>query len=574
MKKHDIEDMSLRIETIWREAESRILSDIVRRIKKTDRITSTADYQINRLVSMGRTTEEIERELLRALNMTYPEMYELYDEVANWQYVRNEDLYLQINSNFVPPEENEQLKQISAAVKKQTADELANFAQSYGFSILVNGKKVFTPFATYYQQYIDTAIQDILDGSRDYNSVIRNVVSQMTNSGLRRVDYASGHSNRVPVAVRRAVLTGVAQITGKIAEMNAAELGTDYYEVDWHAGARPEHRVWQGKVYSHDELISKCGLGTVTGLHGANCYHDYYPFIPGISERLYSDEWLEEQNRKEAQTKNWRGKEYDLYGQTQKQRQMETAMRAQREKVKLLKEAGTSEDEVLLQKVKYQTQLNEYSRFSRKMGLEQQRERIYYDMKGRIAPRDKKAMQLFPPEMVRNANRDIRQYNAYKEILGKDAGSLIGFGQIKYYDEERWEFMKVDYRRRKKLRDDRSLKLPNAENAVLPEGKFTKYLLGGENRIGLAKGDAFKGRLGYTIDNWKELQKEIKEAAKKYPAAAKEKTEYGQKYEQKIILYGKKGTPANVIVGWIQKEDGTVSMTSAYIKEVTRNNGD
>ena len=386
MLKPDIEKMSLRIEGIWTDAEERIMQDIVRRIRQYGKITSTADYQINRLVQMGKSTEEVEKILKEALNATYPEVYKLYDDVSNWQYVRNKDIYEQVNGEFIPPEENEQLKQISRAIKSQTTDELVNISQSYGFSIPMGNKKVFTPFAEYYQKYVDTAIMDVISGGFDYNTVIRKVVTQMTNSGLRTVDYASGYSSRVPVAIRRAVLTGVAQITGKVAEQNAAKLGTNYYEVDWHSGARPEHREWQGKVYSHEQLISVCGLGTVTGLHGANCYHDYYPFFPGISERLYTDEWLEEQNRKEEQTKTWQGKEYNLYEQTQNPSQMETAMRAQREKVNLLKEAKVDEEEITLARAKYQAQLDEYGRFCKKMGLEQQRERIYYDMRGRVAP--------------------------------------------------------------------------------------------------------------------------------------------------------------------------------------------
>lgn len=384
--KPDTERMSLRIEAIWKDAESRILKDIVRRIKQYGKITSTADYQINRLVEMGRSTEEIERLLKEALNVTYPEMYKLYDDVVNWQYVRNKDIYEQINREFIPPEDNEELKQISKAIEKQTSDALTNLAQSYGFTVPINGKKAFTPFAQYWHEYVDKGIMDILSGGFDYNTVIRKIVTQMTNSGLRTVSYASGKSLRVPVAARMAVMTGMAQITGKIAEYNAAKLGTDYFEIDWHAGARPEHRVWQGKVYSYQQLIDICGLGTVTGLHGANCSHDYYPFVLGISERLYTDEWLEEQNRKEDETKSWKGKDYNLYQQTQMQRKMETAMRAQREKVQLLKEAGVDKEEIMLARAKYQAQLGEYAQFSKKMGLVQQRERIYYDMRGRIAP--------------------------------------------------------------------------------------------------------------------------------------------------------------------------------------------
>lgn len=385
-QKPDVERISLRMESIWMDAELRIMQDVVRRIKKNRKITSTADYQINRLIDFGKSTEEIERILKEALDATYPEMYELYDAVINWQYVRNAEIYEQINGRFLPPEENEWMKQVSDAVVKQTSDELKNISQSYGFTVMMGNKRVFTPFAEYYQKYVDAAITDIVSGGFDYNTVIRRVVTQMINSGLRTVDYASGHSNRTPVAVRRAVLTGLAQVTGKISERNAALLGTDHYEVDWHAGARPDHRVWQGKVYTYKQLQTVCGLGTVTGLHGANCYHDYYPFFPGISERNWTDEWLKEQNRKEAETKEWNGKEYDAYGRTQKQRQMETAMRAQREKVSLLKESGADKDEVTIARCKYQAQLDEYSRFCKKMGLKEQRERIYYDMRGRVAP--------------------------------------------------------------------------------------------------------------------------------------------------------------------------------------------
>lgn len=386
IEKPDIDGVSLRMQAVWTDAEQRIMTDIVRRIKKAGEITSTADYQINRLIEMGKSTEEVERILKEALGATWPELFELYDKAAEWQYVRDKDVYEQVNGRFTPPEENEWLKQTSDAVKKQTQDELGNISQSHGFSVMMGGRRVFMPFAVYYQRYVDAAIMDVLSGGFDYNSVIRRVVTQMTNSGLRTVDYATGHSSRVDVAVRRALLTGVSQVTGKVNERNASELGTEYFEVDWHPAARPDHQKWQGKVYSREELRSVCKLGEVTGLCGANCRHTYYPFVPGVSERLYTDEWLEEQNRKEAQTVEWQGKELNTYQQTQQQRKMETAMRAQREKVALLKEGGADPDEVTIAKAKYQAQLNEYSRFSKKMGLVEQRERIYQDMRGRVAP--------------------------------------------------------------------------------------------------------------------------------------------------------------------------------------------
>ena len=103
----------------------------------------------------------------------------------------------------------------------------------------------------------------------------------------------------------------------------------------------------------------------------------------------------------------------------------------------------------------------------------------------------------------------------------------------------------------------------------LPDDKFTKYLFGGANKEGLAKGENFKERLGYDASNWQKLQRQIKKASKKYPAKIKGQNDYGTLYEQKIVLYGENGTPANVIVGWIQDEKtGSMRMTSTYIKEV------
>jgi len=202
--------------------------------------------------------------------------------------------------------------------------------------------------------------------------------TQILKSGLSRI--LCGESKR------RAVMTGLTWLSGKIAEYNAEKLGTEYFEMEWHAGARPTHTIWQGRVWSQQQLYDVCGLGTVTGLCGANCYHTYFPFVPGVSVRTYTDDWLDEQNRKESEPTEFRGKEYTLYEAKQRQRQMETAMRAQREKVQLLQKGGADPDDVMLAKCKYQGQLDEYARFSNKMGLKQERERIYLDMKGRVAP--------------------------------------------------------------------------------------------------------------------------------------------------------------------------------------------
>lgn len=412
--------LSGQIEKHFSDLEMRIMEDIVRRIRKTGKITSTADWQINRLKILGYSSEDIENMLKETLNKSYPEMFELYDKVIDWEYVRNKDIYEQVNAEFIPYEENEELQQITEALIQQSENDLQNITKSLGFYLdYGTGKPVLTPLAEVYQKYLDAACLDIVTGVFDYNSVLRRVVTQLTNSGLRQIDYASGRANRIDVAARRAVMTGVSQLSGKISEMNAKKLGTDYFEVEWHAGARPTHAAWQGKVYSKEELTTVCGLGSVTGLLGANCYHIYHAFIPGISERNWSDEWLAEQNRKESIPKTFNDKEYTLYEAKQQQRKMETAMRAQREKVRLLQAGGADLDDVLIEKAKYQGQLNEYSRFCRKMGLTEERERIYYDMRGRVAPTPKQYKKYLEKLEIKKRHDTIKAEIAEKGIKGK-----------------------------------------------------------------------------------------------------------------------------------------------------------
>ncbi|MBS5327341.1 MAG: phage minor capsid protein [Lachnospiraceae bacterium] len=435
--------LSGQIEKNFSDLEIRIMEDIVRRIKQTGKITSTADWQINRLRILGYSSEDIEKMLKETLDKSYPEMFELYDKVIDWEYVRNKDIYEQINAEFIPYEENEELQQLTEGFIQQSNADLKNITQSLGFYLdYGNGNPVLTPLAEVYQKYLDAACIDIVTGAFDYNSVLRRIVTQITNSGLRQIDYASGRANRVDVAARRAVMTGVSQLTGKISDMNAEKLGTEYFEIAWHGGARPSHAVWQGKVWSKKELVTVCGLGTGPGLLGWNCYHEYYPFFPGISERNWTDEWLEEQDRKENTPKNFHGKEYTLYEAKQRQRQMETAMRAQREKVKLLDSGGADPDDVMLARAKYQGQLNEYSRFCKKMGLTEERERIYYDMRGRVATNTKMQNLRYSSDMIRNADRDSKQYYRYKNILGDDVGSLADFRRMKYNEPKKFSALK------------------------------------------------------------------------------------------------------------------------------------
>ena len=385
MNPDKLEHIPMKMEKMFYELQSRIMEDVVRRIKKTGKITATADYQLNRMQMLGESTEFLESEIKRLSGMTDAEIWEIYDQVINDVYTRNTALYEQINREFVPYEENELVQGWVDAVRKQTKNELINITASLGFMVDYGTKKVFTPMSEYYQKYLDRACMDIVTGAFDYGSVLRRVVREMTASDIRTVDYASGYSSRAVVAARRAVLTGVHQLSGKINEQTAKELGTDKYETTWHSGHRPDH-WWGGQVYTRKELEDVCGLGRVDGLCGANCRHSYFPFVEGASIRNYTDEQLAEMEAKEQEVHTFMGKPYNAYEATQMQRKMEAKMRRQREDITLLKKGDGSLDDIIAAQARYQNSLHQYQAFAKKMGLEPQMERVYMDGLGRVAP--------------------------------------------------------------------------------------------------------------------------------------------------------------------------------------------
>lgn len=434
MQPKEMEHLPLQLEKMFLELQNRIMRDVVRRIKKTGGITSTADYQLNRIQIIGNSTEFIESEIKRLSGLTDPELWEIYDTVIEKDYTRTKEIYEQVNAHFTPYEDNEQMQTWAKAILSQTKHEIQNITRSMGFALDYGGKKVFTPFSEYYQKYLDRACMNIVTGAFDYNTVLRRVVKEMTASGIRTVNYASGYGNRVPVAVRRAVMTGVHQLAAQINEQVAKDLGTDTYEVTWHAGHRPSH-WWGGNVYTKQELISICRLGDVDGLCGANCKHSYFAFVEGVSVRTYTPEQLREMEANEQITRSYQGKSYNSYEAQQRQRALETRMRKQRSDIDLLKKGKASQLDIQAAQAKYLNTLREYQGFSKKMELPEQMQRVYMDGLGRVLPgrifesrisniKKKTAEIIFDVEITKEMDT-VLAANLYKNLNKSDVGKAV-----------------------------------------------------------------------------------------------------------------------------------------------------
>lgn len=361
--------------------QDRILLDIVRRLKaNAGEITRSADWQIYRLHVLGSASDDIKRYIADALALADDEIDAVYDAVMAEDYTRMKSLYAKVGREVMPYSENETLRQLVEAIRAQTRDTLHNITGTLGVAASNKGRVNLVSLTQYYEATMDGAVLDVASGAFDYNTVLRRIVRELTYSGIRHIDYESAlgrpTSARLDVAARRALMTGIGQLTGQISERNAAELGTDTYEVSVHTGARPSHLVWQGGWFTMEQLRSVCGYGDVAGLKGANCRHDFYPVIPGIDEPAYSAEDLAGIRRDEQTPREYLGKEYTLYEATQRQRELERTLRARRQSIKLLEAGGADAEDITKERASYRAVSQEYTRFSKAMGIPEQRERI------------------------------------------------------------------------------------------------------------------------------------------------------------------------------------------------------
>lgn len=119
----------------------------------------------------------------------------------------------------------------------------------------------------------------------------------------------------------------------------------------------------------------------------------YYAFVEGVSKRTYTDEELENIDPPPFE---FEGKKYTFYEATQKQRQVETALR--KVKRELIAAKGRGDDEEYTTKaVRYRRLNEEYEAFSKAAGLREQRER------GNIAE--------FGPKEAREATKAAKTFD-------------------------------------------------------------------------------------------------------------------------------------------------------------------
>lgn len=308
---------------LYQQLEDDIVRDVARRIAGMNfNISETAEWQIERLREAGVIYTDITGDLAKYTGKSETEIKKLLENSAVKSLEFDDKIYKK--AGLLPPPLSSSpmlLQHITAAIEK-TSGNFRNLTKTTAI-------KTQTEFIN----ECDRAYMKVYSGTADYITATKQAVANISKSGIS-VLYPSGKSDKIDVAVRRAVLTGVSQTGNQLQILRADEMGCDLVEVTAHFDARPSHAEWQGRVYSrsgkhpkYPDFVDSTGYGSGDGLGGWNCRHGFFPFFDGISTRAYTDEQLMERAER---TVTYNKQTYTDFDASQLQRKFERTIREQK----------------------------------------------------------------------------------------------------------------------------------------------------------------------------------------------------------------------------------------------------
>jgi hypothetical protein len=383
---------------LYQDLEREVLQDIARRVRKTERLTETAEIMAKSMRENGYSAAEIHAEVMKKLNATpeyrrmiaentYAYKQEVKQKIAETvktakeagdkligeagEMAFNEDLSMW-EQGGVDLKQPNSMKQITDGFKAQAKNDLKNISGTTAFKTPLLGT---VKTAEAYQRSLDLALLKVSTGTYSYRQACDDVIKEFTRSGLRTVDYASGRAYQVDTAVRMIVRTSTAQLAGKITEANCRTTGQDLVIISQHMGSRDTHAGFQNKVFSmsgkskkypdiHAPLGEGCAYGRPEGLQGPNCTHMFYPFWEGISEIP--------EPLKEPDPVEYKGRSYTRYEATQQMRAMEREIRALKREKYVARTGG----EVEHLRAQIRTARADYMSFSEAMNLKPKENRL------------------------------------------------------------------------------------------------------------------------------------------------------------------------------------------------------
>lgn len=319
-----------------------VLQKIGKNIAAVKGLRQSDLHKIVQLYNFGTDSDKIIAELARESTRAEAEVRALIKSVAKDSYLDASMFYKAAGIKQIPFEENGVLQQYIKSLQDLTHGTFSNYSNTsvIGFrKVDLEGKTIYRGLKETYQDTIDQAVTELSMGVTDVNSAMRSTLTELADSGLRVVDYASGSSRRLDSAVRQNILDTLRDVAQGVLQLAGKEFGANGVELSAHATCAMDHLPYQGRQYSNAEYDKiQSTLRRQIGQY--NCRHIAYPIIMGVSEPAYTEEELSNLENLSSEKLMFEGAEYTRYEATQIQRKIETAIRYSKDRANIAAAAG------------------------------------------------------------------------------------------------------------------------------------------------------------------------------------------------------------------------------------------
>lgn len=291
---HAVEPAEEIAEKLHQDLVNRIVERILVRTQRGDNyiLTAADKWQIETLQEAGFLLDDIQKEIAKATGYMVEEIRQAMEDAGVRALEYDDGIYKAAGFDPAPLVQSPHMIQLMQRDFEATVGEWANFTR--------------TTANACQQAYIracDNAYHLAMSGAISPAQAVREAIAEAIEDGVY-VQYPTGHRDTVETATARAVRTGISQASAHIQLARMDEFDVDLVLVSSHMGARPSHFVWQGKIYSrsgndkkYPDFVSSTGYGSVTGLCGANCRHNFSPYFEGMENPF--DQYDSEENQKQ-----------------------------------------------------------------------------------------------------------------------------------------------------------------------------------------------------------------------------------------------------------------------------------
>ena len=336
---------------------TQVLKTLGETIKKFKNLNTKEAYSLAQQLKYNTTVKDLLNELSKISGLSVKDLKAILEKVAR-ENIGFADVYYRSRGLETPIySKNKALQRLVSSVYKVSGEEFKNIAKSTGFRLLGdNGEPLLLDIDETYKYVIDKCIVAISQGKETYQQSMRSTLKQLSDSGVRRIDYANNYSRRIDSSVRMNVLDAVREVSNQSQMLFGEEFNYNAIEVSHHSNSAPDHSnndIENGKFdidghqfvkldilkeqikngmekeitlkdidevnhrvkckgkwyYDFDYINSNLNRPVST----MSCYHYIFSAVLGVSRPQFTDKQLEEDKKKNNDGFEFEGKHYTFY---------------------------------------------------------------------------------------------------------------------------------------------------------------------------------------------------------------------------------------------------------------------